>query len=238
MKMKSMRNLMLFAAASFFAVACTSAPDSDEAQVGDAKEVTDASAEAVAYAVDTDASLIEWIGTKTNGRHNGVLNLASGTLQVKDGTIEGGEFAMDMNSMLSTDKAMDEENNMKLTGHLKSADFFKVEEFPTATFVLTGVEAATQPVEENPEENTEEIDQYRVTNPTHMISGNLTIREVTKGITFPAKVEMTENGIMAIAKFNIDRKDWNLDYEIAAADIILNNTIHLGINLVANKPAA
>lgn len=238
MKTGQLKNFLLMAVASVFAVACTSAPDSDEAQVGDAKQENEVSAEAVAYAVDTDASVIEWIGTKTNGRHNGTVQLENGTLQVKDGTIEGGEFVMDMTTIVSTDEKMDEENNMKLTGHLKSADFFKVEEFPTAKFVLTGVEATNQAVEESAEENTEEIDQYRVTNPTHMISGNLTIRGVTKGITFPAKVEMTDNGVSAIAKFNINRKDWNLDYEIAAADIILNNTIHLGINLVANKPAA
>lgn len=238
MKRNPLKNLLFFAAASVLAVACTSAPDSDEAQVGDVKEEKEASAEAVAYAVDTDASVIEWIGTKTNGRHNGTVQLQNGTLQVKDGAIENGEFVMDMTTIISTDEKMDEENNMKLTGHLKSADFFKVEEYPTAKFVLTGVEEADQPVEENADENTEEIDQYRVTNPTHMISGNLTIRDVTKGITFPAKVEMTDNGITAIAKFNINRKDWNLDYEISAADIILNNTIHLGINLVANKPGA
>ncbi len=229
----TIKNLLMVLAVAVFA-ACSGAPESDEAQVGDAQEVQ--AVEAVAYAIDLTASEIAWIGTKTTGRHNGTVKLSGGTLQVQGTEIVGGDFTMDMTTIKAVDA--DEENNAKLAGHLMSGDFFKVDEFPTATFVLTGVTATTEAVAENPEENTAEIDQYKVTNPTHMVSGNLTIRDVTRGITFPAQVTMTENGVTAIAKFNINRKDWNLDWEIPVADVVLNNTIHLGINLVAAKPAA
>lgn len=227
-------NHLLMVLAISVLAACSGAPESDEAQVGDAQEVQ--AVEAVAYAVDLTASEIAWIGTKTTGRHNGTVKLSGGTLQVQGTEIVGGDFTMDMSTITPVDA--DEENNAKLAGHLKSGDFFKVDEFPTVSFVLTGVTATAEAVAENPEENTAEIDQYKVTNPTHMVSGNLTIRDVTRGITFPAQVTMSENGVTAIAKFNINRKDWNLNWEIPVADVVLNNTIHLGINLVATKPAA
>lgn len=226
----------LFVTAAAVLASCTSAPESDEAKVGDAKEVKEVSSDAVAYAVDTDASVIEWVGTKTNGRHHGTVQLQGGTLKVANGTIQGGEFVVDMTTIKNLDQ--EGESKMKLEGHLKSGDFFKVEEFPTAKFVLTGVEPTNTTINEEVDTNQAAISKYRVTNPTHLVSGNLTIRDSTRGIQFPAKVEMTENTITAIAKFNINRKDWGLKWEYPPGEVVLNNTIHLGINLVANKPGA
>ena len=235
MKILKLNQLLMMLALAVLA-ACSGAPESDEAQVGDAQEVQETSAEAATYNADLTASKVEWVGTKTTGRHNGTVNLSSGSLKVEGGNVVGGEFVMDMTSI--TDLDLEGEWKEKLEGHLKSGDFFKVDEFPTATFVLTGAEATSEVIAENPEENTAEIDQYKVTNPTHMISGNLTIRGITRGITFPAKVTMTDNGVTAIAKFNINRKDWDLKWEYPPGEAVLNNTIHLGINLVATKPAA
>lgn len=236
MKTGQLKNFLLLAVASVFAVACTSAPDSDEAQVGDAKQENEVSAEAVAYAVDLNESVVEWVGTKTNGRHHGTVQLQSGILQVNDGVIEGGEFVLDMNTI--NDEDLKGESKGKLEGHLKSGDFFKVEEFPTARFVLTDVEATNETLEDEADSNQAAISEYRITNPTHYISGNLTIRDSTRGISFPAVVNMNEGNVSAIAKFNINRKDWGLKWEYPPGEVVLNNTIHLGINLAANKPGA
>ena len=216
--------------------ACTSAPDSDKAEVGDAKDVKEIDSEAMVLSVNTNQSIVEWVGTKTNGRHNGTVNIQSGTVAIQDDKIVGGEFAMDLTTLIALDQKMDQASNQKLTGHLKSGDFFKVDEFPTATFVITNVEASGTPINES--EDTHEIDKYRVTNPTHTVNGNLTIRGITRGISFPARVEMTDNSVTSIAKFNINRKDWDLKWEYPPGEVVLNNTIHLGINLIATKPAA
>lgn len=216
--------------------ACTSAPDSDKAEVGDAKDVNAVDAGAMVFSVNTNQSIVEWVGTKSNGRHNGTVNIQSGTVAMQDGNIVGGEFVMDLTSLIALDQKMDQESNQKLTGHLKSGDFFKVDEYPTAKFVITNVEASGAPINES--EDTHEIDKYRVTNPTHTVSGNLTIRGITRGISFPARVEKTDNSVTGIAKFNINRKDWDLKWEYPPGEAVLNNTIHLGINLVATKPAA
>ncbi len=209
------------------ASACSQAPDSDKAEVGDAQEVPEAQADAATMAVNTDASVIEWVGTKVTGRHNGTFQLADGSLEMdQDGNLVGGSFTIDMNSLKVTDEAGD-----KLRGHLASPDFFNLEEHPEATFVLTGA----APFEgETENEEVEEISEYKVSDPTHTISGNLTMVGVTKGISFPAKVMVMENGLEAKAKFNINRKEWDINYA-GKPDDLIRDDVHLGIHLVAGE---
>ena len=99
---------------------------------------------------------------------------------------ETGEFTLDMASITVTDLKAGE-GKEDLEGHLKSADFFDVAKFPTAKFVVA---------------STEEKDGK-----LHL-TGNLTVRDVTKSITFP--VTITENGEEATLKsdtFSIDRTE-------------------------------
>jgi polyisoprenoid-binding protein YceI len=206
------------------ASACSQAPDSDDATVGDAQAVPETQANANEVAVNTEASLIEWVGTKVTGSHNGTLHISEGALDLADGGIAGGSFTIDMNSLAVSDGAGE-----KLRGHLASGDFFNIAEFPTATFVLTGAEAFEGEVED---EEVEAISQYKVADPTHTISGNLTMLGVTKGISFPAKVTLTEGGVDAMAKFNINRKDWGVNYA-GKKDDLIRDDVHLGIHLVA-----
>lgn len=82
--------------------------------------------------------------------------------------------------------------------HLRSADFFDVEKFPTMTFVVRDIE--------------------RVDDNKLHITGDLTIKDVTKPVTFEAEVAgpaknpwgMEVIGITAEAKVN--RKDWGLTW--------------------------
>ncbi|HYE56571.1 MAG TPA: YceI family protein, partial [Chitinophagaceae bacterium] len=188
-----------------------------------------------AWKVDTTASKVEWIGTKVTGYHSGVVPVKSGELTVADGTITGGRFVMDMNAMLVTGpKGSDAESNNKLLGHLKSADFFEVSAHPEATFVLTGVKPFTGTVSEENDPRQEDISKYKVSNPTHTVSGNLTIKGVTRNIEFPARITVSGNTVDALAKFNIDRSQWNIVYP-GQPDDLIRNDIHLGIALKASR---
>src|SRR5690606_8737613 len=70
----------------------------------DAEEVATQSAEAVTYTVDTNASVIEWKGSKIAGdSHNGTLALSSGEVSAKDGVVEAGSFVIDMNTITVLD---------------------------------------------------------------------------------------------------------------------------------------
>lgn len=231
--MKKMNPAYLFAIAFFLFTACTSAPKSDEAATTEAKEVTTASGDALK--VDNAASKIEWVATKISTYHTGTINIKSGELTVKDSTISGGNFVLDMNSILvSGPEGSDAKKNEKLQGHLKSGDFFDVAANPEATFAITAVAPFSGSASDTTDPRQESISKYKVANPTHTVSGNLTIKGVTKNITFPAKITIADNSVDAIAKFNINRKDWGIVYP-GQPDDLIRDDIHLGIALKASK---
>ncbi|MCS7029890.1 MAG: hypothetical protein NZ519_14130, partial [Bacteroidia bacterium] len=55
------------------------------------------------YKINPKATTIGWVGKKVTGQHNGTVKVASGTLEVTGGKITGGEFVIDMNSIVCED---------------------------------------------------------------------------------------------------------------------------------------
>lgn len=213
----------------FLATACTEAPESDKAVTSEA--VSTDSVSGIPVAIDASTSNIEWVGTKVSGYHSGEIKIKSGELLVDDGNLVGGNFTIDMPSMTVTGPdGVSEEMNQKLLGHLKSGDFFEVEKHPEATFTITSVAPFTGSVNEQEDARQASISEYKVANPTHTISGNLNIKGINKNISFPAKLDVTENKISALAKFNIDRTEWNIIYP-GQPDDLIRNEIHLGISI-------
>ena len=90
---------------------------------------------ATKYTVNTTASNIIWKGYKVTGEHAGNVKIKNGSLDLTDGKLTGGSFEVDMTSISCTD--MQGEYGDKLVGHLKSEDFFGVDKYPTAKFVIT-----------------------------------------------------------------------------------------------------
>jgi polyisoprenoid-binding protein YceI len=223
-------------ATSVFYFACTNAPKSDEAKTSEAKDV-DQSRAGIAWKVDIANSQVEWVGTKVTGYHTGVVPLKSGEIIVNDGEVTGGKFVMDLANMkVSGPKASDSSSNNKLLTHLKSADFFDVEKNPEAMFELTSIKPYTgAAIKDSADPRQEEINKYKVLNPTHMVSGNLTLKGTTKNIEFPARIIFTGNMTEAVAKFNINRKEWNIVYT-GKPDDLIRDAIHLGISIKAVMP--
>lgn len=142
----------------------------------------------VTKTVNASASSLKWIGYKVTGSHEGTIGLESGTLQFDDnGILTGGSFVIDMSSIDVTD--MDADMNKKLEGHLKSEDFFGVENYPKARLEITKAVS-------------------RGNGKEYKIDGNLTIKETTAPVKFIATV-MGEN---AEAKIEVDRSVYNVRY--------------------------
>lgn len=142
--------------------------------------------------VNIEASVLTWKGTKASGEsHNGTVALKEGSLAIENGKVSGGEFVVDMNSIANLD-VESEKYRAKLVGHLKNADFFDVEKFPTSKFVITSVEDKEGKL---------------------AVTGNLTIKDVTKSITIPATLT-TEEGVSTFKSdvFHVDRADFNVKY--------------------------
>ena len=146
---------------------------------------------AIVTNVDLTTSMMTWKGTKPTGEHNGTVALKSGGLVVENGVLKEGEFVIDMSTIKNLDMA-GSAGAGKIEAHLKNADFFDIAVYPTSTFVITSV----LEVEAN-----------------LAVTGNLTIKDVTKSITIPAKIS-SEDGVTTFtsALFNIDRADFNVKY--------------------------
>ena len=142
--------------------------------------------EEVTKEVKTAESTVTWKGYKVTGSHTGTINLQSGSLSFDNDKLTGGEFVVDMTSLISTD--LEGEYKGKLEGHLKSDDFFGVESHPTSKLVFTNVTATGK-------------NSYEVT-------GNLTIKGITKPVTFDVSVY----GSKATATMKVDRSEYDVRY--------------------------
>lgn len=205
---------ILLSAPAIFLASCVSNPEGQKAETTDAIETT-VTTDGNTLAVDTSASTVKWLGQKVTGKHHGEVDIASGSLIVsEEGALTGGNFEIDLNSIDVQD--IDGEMRDKLMGHLRSEDFFHVENHPTATFEITEVaEGATAN--------------------NLVVSGNLTIRGVTKNIKFDAKTsELSAESAVLDANFNIAREDWGVSYQ-GKADDLISKEINFEVHLVAKK---
>jgi len=223
-----MRKLTLTAAAAalLFAASCNNS-SSDQAETSGAQ--TEAAATGKEMAVDVAATTVNWRGTHKGGMapRFGTINVTNGTLSVENGAIKAGSFDVDMNTLKVDTTSVDAKEGKKasdLEGHLKSPDFFDVAKHPTAKFVITGV----APFDASK-------DKSLLEGATNMVSGNLTLKDSTLNITFPAKITVTENSADVQAKFTVDRTSWNLNYgaEGDPANWMISKDFELDINLKA-----
>lgn len=146
--------------------------------------------------IDVAASTIQWHAEKVVGEHDGTVKIKDGTINVKDGKIVGGVIDVDLTSLDNTD-ITDADTKGKLVGHLKSEDFFDVTKFPVSKLEI---------VEVTP------IQNAAAGQPNYNVKGNLTIRGVTKGITFPATLNITDSKVTGTSTFDIDRTEFGLKY--------------------------
>ena len=220
--MKFSTQIFTLAVLLFFG-ACNNAPEGQKAATS--APVADAPTPAPTaenYTVNPATSRLEWQGTEPSGDgHTGIINLKSGILQVSNGQLVGGAFEVDMNSISATDLKPGK-GKEDLESHLKNGDFFDVQKFPTGMFLMTQVIPTTE-----------------VAGATHRVSGNLTLRDQTQNISFPANIRI-ENGQLTATtpKFTIDRTKWGVVYRSGLLGTIKNKLINDQIGLSVTLEAA
>jgi polyisoprenoid-binding protein YceI len=140
--------------------------------------------------VDLASSVITWKGTKPTGAHDGTIMLQEGSLNLEAGKLTGGTFVIEMSSIKNLD--LDAESAAKIVGHLSAPDFFDVATYATSKFVITSVIEAEGKL---------------------AVTGNLTVKDITKSITIPATLLSVGNvTTFKSDKFNIDRTEFNIKY--------------------------
>ncbi len=142
-----------------------------------------------------------WKGSKVTGSHTGSFTKLSGSIegQGADPTKARITVDIDMGSVTS--------DHPKLTGHLKTDHFFAVAKHPKSKFVSTSIKAGGDK------------------GASHTITGNLTMRGVTKSITFPASLKITDTEVHAKAEFWIDRNKWGVAYKGMKNDLIRKEVV-------------
>jgi polyisoprenoid-binding protein YceI len=185
-----MKNVILLIVVVLTAISCKS-DSKNKIDTTEAKDVIEVET-SKALLIDAGYSKVIWKGFKPGGEHYGLITISEGTISIIDGNLIGGAFKFDMSSITDSDMPIDDEMNAKLVGHLKSADFFDVERFPTSTFEITDISDLGGDLK---------------------ISGNLTIKATTKNITIPAAL-ISNNGRVTLKSdvFTVDRTDFNVRY--------------------------
>ena len=217
--------LSLAAAALLFTTACNS-NSGDEAKTGAAQEASAQTGKV--YAADAATTVIGWRATHKGGMapRFGTLKITNGSISAENGKITGGSFVVDMNTLWADTASVTEAGKKAadLEAHLKNADFFDVPKYPTAKFEITGVkpfDAAT--------------DKSLLEGATDIVSGNLTLKDSTVNVTFPAKVSVTDGAASVQAKFTVDRTSWglNLGAEGDPANWMISKDIELTLDVKA-----
>ena len=108
----------------------------------------------------------------------------------------------------------EEKDNTKLVNHLKSDDFFGVSKYPEATLKI---KSATK--------NGEAFN----------ITADITIRNITKEISFLASRNDSENQIVFIASFNVERTAHEVMYGWKLENAVLSGEFKMDVKIAAKK---
>lgn len=138
-----MKTYLLAIAVVLFAVSCNTTTK-NKVEGTDAQSAATGTGEQLV--VDTTASTIKWKGSKVGGDHLGTIALKSGQLAVNGEEVASGSFVIDMNNIVDEDLPTQILKD-KLTGHLKSGDFFDVATYPESTFTITKIAKAAHPTD-------------------------------------------------------------------------------------------
>lgn len=205
--------ILLLIALSAGLQACDNEPAAGKAQASVAPAAsiapTAAPRGAVTYAFSNQGSEFGFVGAKVTGKHEGSLKKFSGQINLvdKDPTKSSVTAEIDPAS-ISVEPA-------KLETHLKSPDFLDVEKFPKATFQSTAI---TQGAE----------------SATHTVTGNLTLLDKTRSISFPANIRIANDQVEIDSEFAINRKDFGIVYPGMPDDLIKNDVL-IKLKLVARR---
>lgn len=231
----------IFIATILFFTGCMQEPKSDNAVINEALPVEEKNI-GILYSIDTSNSLITWVGTKPTGRHNGIIKMQSGSLTIleedtkrknKKFSISNANILINMKSVKVLDLMDNPLQGEKLENHILSEDFFDTETFETAEFELISFEPFIN-------DSLKRVDnKYAIIDPTHTMSGNLTIKGKTLNIKVPVKADYRNMKFEASAKFNIDRTKWDITYKdendpiARATDGFIHNIVNVGFEIIA-----
>jgi len=167
--------------------------------------------------IDTNASTLKWTGYHLGKsyEHWGYIKVKSGAVSLDGDKITSGNLVVDMNTMDNGDveKAKD---NAKLVNHLKSDDFFAVAKYPEAKIAIKKSE--------------------KTGDKTYKATADLTIRGITKEITFDLFVVKSTGSMLEFkADLKIARTDFKVMYGWKVENAVLAGEFRLEANITVKR---
>ncbi len=141
--------------------------------------------------VDTTKSEVGWSAKSVSDTHYGKVQLSKATLEFKDSKLVGGAFEIDMNT-ITVEDITDAKHNSDFIRHITTGDFFQTDQFPSASFTISDVE----PISES----------------EFIVSGDITIKAITKQIQFKTTITKVNDIRTARATIVLDKNQFGIDY--------------------------
>ena len=144
------------------------------------------------YSVHIDKSELSWIGKELSTKiHTGSLNISNGIIQVGDDNSVSGNIKINMSTINVTD--LQGRSKEMLEKHLRSADFFEVENYPEAQI------------------NFKSKSFNKLVNQINF-EGDLTIKDITNPISFNATLIESSPYLKANAILSFDRSKYDVRF--------------------------
>lgn len=167
------------------------------------------------HQIDTSNSVISWSADKVvRPGHTGTINIGSGSFEISDNKLVNGVVIIDMASIKS------DEGIAKLEEHLASDDFFSVNTYPESKITLNSMTLDSQSGD-------------------YMVEGDLTIKDITRPVSFKAQIQEEGEGFRITSDFSINRVDWNIVWGDGSGldslkDKVLKDKINFKLNILAS----
>ena len=171
------------------------------------------------YAIDPAHSRVEFAV-----KHLGIATV-KGTFDTFEGTVELGDDLASAKAYGTVDVASIETKEAARDEHLRSADFFDVEQYPKLTFASTSV----RPLDE---------DSFEIT-------GDLTLHGVTRPVTLTAELQGTETDPWGNERVGLEvtgtlsRGDYGMTFNqaLGSGNVLVSDKVRLSLDLSAVKQA-
>ncbi len=143
------------------------------------------------FEIQKESSTVNWTGKKVLGLHTGTINISRGQIDINNGKIDGSEVVIDMTSLSVTDIS-DPQTLQEFRNHLWSDDFFSIDNYRTSSLKIEHGELVGD-------------NEYK-------LRGQLTIKDITRPVTFRAKIEILTDFLYSTGELQIDRTLYNIRY--------------------------
>lgn len=173
------------------------------------------------YRLVPASSSMNWEGRKPlipGYMDTGTVALKEGSVAVANGAVTSGKVVVDMATIVNVSNGLGKGMETEAK-RLKSPDFFDVGTYPTSNFALTSFAPASA------------SGQFAV-------SGTLTIKGITKPVTFPAMLSASGDALTLKAQVTLDRTLWGVKYGSGKffqnlADKVIADTFSFSFTAVA-----